>query len=96
MDKNAIEKKVCGLIAAHLCIDLGKVTLNARICDDLGGDALDTQELVLVLEEEFDIDLSEAVDGTRTVRQFAELVEAEVAKKPPVDRCPHCGREAGA
>ena len=51
------EERVKKIIAEQLSVELEKITLEARFVDDLGADSLDTVELVMALEEEFEIDI---------------------------------------
>ncbi|MDR0968348.1 MAG: acyl carrier protein [Holosporaceae bacterium] len=50
--------KVKSIIAEKLGVDISKVVESAKFVDDLGADSLDTVELVMALEEEFGIDIS--------------------------------------
>ena len=54
-----VASKVKKIVADHLGIDEAKVTEEASFIDDLGADSLDTVELVMSLEEEFDIEISD-------------------------------------
>ena len=54
-----IEKRVKEIVAEQLGVDEGQVTNEASFMDDLGADSLDTVELVMALEEEFDIEISD-------------------------------------
>lgn len=54
-----IADKVKEIIADKLGVDLAKVTDEARFVDDFGADSLDTVDLVMALEEEFDIEISD-------------------------------------
>ena len=51
--------KVRGMIAEQLGIGLEQVTDEAKFIDDLGADSLDVVELVMALEEEFDIEIAD-------------------------------------
>ncbi|MDR1375405.1 MAG: acyl carrier protein [Holosporaceae bacterium] len=53
-----IAAKVKAIIADKLGVEASKVKEEARFIDDLGADSLDTVELVMTLEEEFDIEIS--------------------------------------
>jgi acyl carrier protein len=53
----AIEEKVKQIIVEQLGVDAGEVTAKASFIDDLGADSLDTVELVMAFEEEFDIEI---------------------------------------
>ncbi len=58
-----------------LSVDVDKVTPDASFADDLDADSLDLVELVMALEEEFDVTVPEdELDGITTVRQAYDLV----------------------
>ena len=52
-----IEEKVKKIIVDQLGVEEAEVTAEAKFIDDLGADSLDTVELVMALEEEFDIEI---------------------------------------
>jgi acyl carrier protein len=52
-----IEERVQAIIVEQLGVDEKEVTHNASFIDDLGADSLDTVELVMAFEEEFDIEI---------------------------------------
>ena len=52
-----IQQKVTDLIVDQLGVDADSVTSEAHFIDDLGADSLDTVELVMAFEEEFDIEI---------------------------------------
>jgi len=55
----AIVDKVKKIIAEKLSVDLEEVVPEASFVDDLGADSLDLVELIMSMEEEFDIDISD-------------------------------------
>ena len=59
MSMNAAEmkEKIVEIIANQLGIDQGDVTPQASVVDDLGADSLDVVELVMALEEEFNLEI---------------------------------------
>jgi acyl carrier protein len=58
-----------------LSVDPEKVTMDARFNEDLGADSLDLVELVMALEEAFDVSVDESeLEGVNTVRGAYELV----------------------
>jgi len=55
----SVEEKVKKIIAEKLSVDLEEVVADASFVDDLGADSLDLVELIMSMEEEFDIDISD-------------------------------------
>ena len=53
----SVEEKVREIIVDQLGVDEKQVTSDAAFIDDLGADSLDTVELVMALEEEFDVEI---------------------------------------
>ena len=53
----SVEEKVREIIVDLLGVDEQQVTADAAFIDDLGADSLDTVELVMALEEEFDVEI---------------------------------------
>ena len=62
-----IEDRVCDLTARQLRINLDQVTPSASFIDDLGANSVDTVELLIVIEEEFGIDIPDE-DAEKLVR----------------------------
>ena len=57
MNSDTIFDKVQTIVANQLGVDTNEVTKEAHFADDLGADSLDTVELVMAIEEEFDIEI---------------------------------------
>lgn len=55
----SVEEKVKHIIVEQLGVDEGEVKMEASFVDDLGADSLDVVELVMALEEEFGLDISD-------------------------------------
>lgn len=55
--KMTIEERVIKVVADQLGVELAEVTPEASFTDDLGADSLDTVELVMAFEEEFDVEI---------------------------------------
>ena len=55
----SVEEKVKEIIVDQLGVDENQVTASASFIEDLGADSLDTVELVMALEEEFDVEISD-------------------------------------
>jgi acyl carrier protein len=63
------------IVAEQLGVDEDQVTTAASFMDDLGADSLDTVELVMALEEEFDIEISdEDAEKIQTVQNAIDYV----------------------
>jgi acyl carrier protein len=72
---STIEKRVKEIVAEQLGVDETQVTNEASFMDDLGADSLDTVELVMALEEEFDIEISdENAEKIQTVQDAVEYI----------------------
>ena len=70
-----IELKVKQIIVDELGVDENEVTPNARFIDDLGADSLDTVELVMALEEEFETEIpDEDAEKITTVQQAIDYI----------------------
>ncbi|MGA7954984.1 MAG: acyl carrier protein [Gloeobacterales cyanobacterium] len=59
MGTDAIFEKVQNIVAEQLSVEKEQVSLESNFADDLGADSLDQVELVMALEEEFDIEISD-------------------------------------
>ncbi|HYS43709.1 MAG TPA: acyl carrier protein [Geobacteraceae bacterium] len=72
---SSIEKRVKEIVAEQLGVDETQVTNEASFMDDLGADSLDTVELVMALEEEFDIEISdENAEKIQTVQDAVDYL----------------------
>lgn len=75
-----IAKKIKDIIAEKLEVDADKVTDSAAFVDDLGADSLNMAELVMDLEDHFDITISEAdAEKLRTVGDVIEFIKEKQA-----------------
>jgi acyl carrier protein len=78
----AAEEKVKEIIVDQLGVDAAKVVPAARFVEDLGADSLDTVELVMAFEEEFDIEiLDEDAEKIRSVQEAIDYVSKKVEAK---------------
>lgn len=76
MSHEEISKRVKEIIVEELSVDGDQVTEDAAFVDDLGADSLDTVELVMKLEEEFDIEIpDEDAANIRTVGDAVKYLE---------------------
>ena len=76
MSQEAILEKVRSIVAEQLSVEAGEVKPDSNFQDDLGADSLDTVELVMALEEAFDIEIpDEAAEGIATVGDAVKYIE---------------------
>ena len=66
-----IKPRLVELIAMNLDIDESRVTDDASFIDDLGADSLDTVELVMALEEEYDIEIAD--EEAEVLKTFGDV-----------------------
>ncbi len=75
-------EKVKDIIEKELGVEREKLTDEASFIDDLGADSLDIVELVMELEEEFEITIpDEQAEKIKTVGEAIDYIEREIAKK---------------
>ncbi|HIG15511.1 MAG TPA: acyl carrier protein [Gammaproteobacteria bacterium] len=74
---SSIEERVRKIVIEQLGVAEDQVTLEASFVDDLGADSLDTVELVMALEEEFDAEIpDDQAEAITTVKQAVAFIEA--------------------
>lgn len=75
-------EKVKAIVAEQLSIeDVDKIVPQAHFANDLQADSLDTVELVMALEEEFDIEIpDEAAEKITTVQEAVDYINSKVAE----------------
>jgi len=82
MEREELLKKVKAIIADKLSISEDQITEDASFIDDLGADSLDTVELVMALEDEFDMDIpDEEAAQLTTVGKAMDYVLAHISAK---------------
>ena len=75
-----IEERVRKIVVEQLGVNDDEVTTNASFVDDLGADSLDTVELVMALEEEFECEIpDEEAEKITTVQQAIDYINANLA-----------------
>ncbi|HJS48669.1 MAG TPA: acyl carrier protein [Gemmatimonadales bacterium] len=76
-----IEEKVKDIIVEELGVEREKLTGEASFMEDLGADSLDTVELVMAFEKEFDIDIpDEEAEKLRTVGDAMKYLHDKMGK----------------
>ncbi|HEY9838524.1 MAG TPA: acyl carrier protein [Vampirovibrionales bacterium] len=82
MSQEDIFSQVKKIVTEQLEVEGDKVTPGASFAEDLGADSLDTVELVMALEENFDIEIpDEAAEKITTVQEAVNYIESQVAAK---------------
>ena len=70
--------KIKSIVADQLGVDESQVTEDASFVDDLGADSLDTVELIMAFEEEFDVEIpDEDAQKIKTVKDVMEYIESK-------------------
>lgn len=78
----SIEERVINVVCDHLGVNKESVTRQTSFIEDIGADSLDIVELVMELEEEFEITIpDEEAEKIRTVGEAIDYIEREQAKK---------------
>jgi acyl carrier protein len=80
MSQDEIFEKVQKIVAEQLGVDASEVKPEASFANDLGADSLDVVELVMALEEEFDIEIpDDAAEGIGTVQAAIDFIKEKAA-----------------
>jgi acyl carrier protein len=79
MSDKSIEERVKEIIVDQLGVSADQVTLEAKFVEDLGADSLDTVELVMALEEEFDVEVPD--DEAEKLQAVSDVVNFITSKK---------------
>jgi acyl carrier protein len=67
-----VAERVKKIVVEHLGVDADKVKAEASFIDDLGADSLDTVELVMAFEEEFNVEIPD--DAAESIQTFGDAV----------------------
>lgn len=82
MSNTSVEKRVTDIVVEQLGLDPEKVHLESKFVNDLGADSLDTVELVMALEEEFEIEIpDEEAEKITTLKEAIAYVEEHTKAK---------------
>ena len=70
--------KIKSIVVEQLGVDEDQVTEDASFIDDLGADSLDTVELIMAFEEEFDVEIpDEDAQKIKTVKDVMDYIESK-------------------
>jgi acyl carrier protein len=78
-DINTIEQGVKQIISQVLRVDMDKLVPQALLSEDLGGDSLDAVEIIMALEDEYDIEISdEDAEKLRSVKDTVDYMKTRL------------------
>jgi acyl carrier protein len=78
----SVKERVIKIVADQLGVEEEKIVPEASFVDDLGADSLDTVELVMALEEEFDAEIpDEEAEKITTVQETIDYIESRAKEK---------------
>jgi acyl carrier protein len=77
---SSVQERVTKIVVEQLGVKEEEVTLESSFVDDLGADSLDTVELVMALEEEFDTEIpDEDAENITTVKQAIDYINEHLS-----------------
>ena len=72
----SVYERVQGIVAERLGVDEDKVTMDAEFIGDLNADSLDLVEVIMAMEQEFDVEIKdEEAEKIRTVKDAVSFIE---------------------
>ncbi len=81
MSVENVQERVKNIIVEQLGVEADQVKPEAQFVNDLGADSLDTVELIMALEEEFDVEIpDEKAEKIKTVGEAVEYIEQNAKK----------------
>lgn len=69
-------EKLQEVISEVLSVDPEEITMDTTFIDDLGADSLDVFQILMGIEEEFDIELEDSIEGIVTVADAVERIKS--------------------
>jgi acyl carrier protein len=79
MDRNAVSDRLTGVLVSELGLDADKINDEARFEEDLDVDSLGVVELLMALEDEFDVKIpDEDAESITTVGQAIDMVQGKL------------------
>ena len=73
-----LEETITRIVVERLSKEESEVTVDARFIDDLGADSLDLTELMMALEEEFNVDIDDEANSIETVSDAIKYIQAKL------------------
>ena len=79
----SVEQRVIEIVCEHLAVSKETVTRSTSFVEDIGADSLDIVELVMELEEEFDIQIpDDQAEKIKTVGEAVDYIDNAIKNKP--------------
>ena len=76
----SVLEKIKGIVSEQLDVSQEEITPEASFVDDLGADSLDLTELIMAMEDEFDLEIDdEEAQKLRTVQDAIKYIESKTA-----------------
>jgi len=73
-------EKIKEILAAKLDVDAEEMSLDTKIADDLGADSLDVVELLMAIEDEFDVEIpDEEIEKLKTIGDVVDYIQNNMA-----------------
>jgi len=81
MDEKEIQEKVTAIVAEQMGVDKAEISRDTHFINDLNADSLDTVELIMEFEDEFETSIpDEEVDKIQTVGNAIDFIKETIAK----------------
>lgn len=78
MERSEVTKRVLNVVSENLGAPLDKIEESSHVQEDLGADSLDVVELVMALEEEFEMEITdEDAEKLMTIKEIVDFIVAE-------------------
>lgn len=73
-------EKIKEILAGQLDVDAEEMSLDTKIADDLGADSLDVVELLMAIEDEFDVEIpDEEIEKLKTIGDVVDYIQNNMA-----------------
>ena len=72
-------EKIKQILADQLDADIDEMTMETRIADDLGADSLDVVEMLMAIEDDFDVEIpDEDIEGLKTIGDVVDYINKNI------------------
>jgi acyl carrier protein len=77
-NEDDVTRRIKEIIADRLNRNMEELGENARIMEDLGADSLDTTEIIMALEEEFNLEIDDEANNIQTVGDAVKYIKSKI------------------